>query len=145
MAESQPIKISTSKYTKKGKVDIDGNIWEVVLPGAGTELRFSQASRACKLYGARIDLLDKKINNGTVTVEELDTYETYSHKYESSERTIYEVFHNTFRDGTKDNASVKTWVNDTPTTVIMMAFEDVKDQAKNQDEPTSEPTSKESA
>jgi hypothetical protein len=85
---AEPVKISTAKYANKGKVDIDGNIWDVVLPGAGTELRFSQASRACKLYGARLELYDKKIEAGTATEEDLNKYEEYSNLYEVNERVV---------------------------------------------------------
>lgn len=140
---AEPVKISTSKYNKQGKVDIDGNIWNVILPGAGTELRFSQASRACKMQAARIDLLDKKIDNGTITEAELDRYEEYSRKYEENERIVYQVFQNTFKDETKDNSHVKKWMDETPTAIIMLAFEDVKSQANSQEEGTngrSEPT-----
>lgn len=131
MAENKPIRINTSKYTTQGFVEIDGNVWKVVLSGAGTELRFSQASRACKLYGSRIDLYDKKIESGNITEEELDKYEEYVEKYESNERVIYNIFQNTFRDDTPDNSEVKKWVDETPTAIIMLAFEDVKDQAQN--------------
>jgi hypothetical protein len=126
---AEPLKISTSKYTKQGKVDVDGHIWNVVLPGAGSELRFSQASRACKMNAARIALLDKKIDNGTVTEEELDKYEQFSKTYEDNERIVYNIFQNTFRDETEENTEVKEWINNTPTSIIMLAFEDVKSQA----------------
>lgn len=140
---TEPIKISTSKYTKQGKVDVDGNIWNIVLPGAGTELRFSQASRACKLYQARLDLLDKKIECNTATKEDLDNYETYSNKYEENEQIVYAVFQNTFKDDTKGNTDVKKWINDTPTSIIMLAFEDVKGQTngKKSEEITSQESS----
>lgn len=131
MANLEPIKISTNGYIDRGKVDVDGNIWDVVLPGAGTELRFSQASRACKLYEARIAMLDKKIDNGTITEQELDNYEQYSAKYEENEAVIYKVFQQTFKDTTKDNSEVKKWINETPTMIIMMAFEGVKGQAND--------------
>lgn len=131
---TEPLKISTSKYTKSGQVDVDGNIWNVVLPGAGTELRFSQASRACKLYQARLDLLDKKIDSSTATEDDLDNYELYSKKYEESEAIIYGVFQQTFRDKTKDNTSVKKWMDETPTSIIMLAFEDVKSQSNGSTE-----------
>ena len=51
---AEPVKISTSKHIKEGKVDIDGHIWTVKLPGAKTELRMSQVFRDNKLYAARI-------------------------------------------------------------------------------------------
>lgn len=124
---AEPTKIRTNN--KKGKVDIDGHIWSVVLPGAGTELRFSQASRACKLYMARLEIIDKKIEAGTATEEDLDKYEDYSKKYEENEKLVLDIFTNTFRDGTEDNSEVKKWVEDTPSVFIMKAFEDVRDQS----------------
>jgi len=137
---AEPIKISTSKYTKQGKVDIDGNIWEVVLPGAGTELRFSQASRACKMHSARIDLLDKKIDGGTITEAELDQYEEYSKKFEENERIVYDIFRKTFKDSTTDNSEVDKWIDETPTAIIMMAFEDVKQRGETVNEASDEST-----
>lgn len=129
---TEPLKISTSKYTKTGKVDIDGNIWNITVPGAGTELRFSQASRSCKLYQARLDLLDKKIADKTVTSEELDSYETYATKYEENEKIVFDIFSSVFTDG-KDNASVHKWIDETPTTIIMRAFEDARGQSDGQE------------
>jgi len=126
---AEPIKISTNKYIKNGKVDIDGNIWNIVLPGAGTEMRFSQASRACKLSSARVSMIDKKIENGTATEADLDAYEQYSAKYEENEKIIYETFLQVFNDDTDDNSEVRKWIEDTPTSVLMMAFEDIKGQA----------------
>jgi hypothetical protein len=129
---TEPLKISTSKYTKTGKVDIDGNIWNITVPGAGTELRFSQASRACKLYQARLDLLDKKIADKTITNEELDSYEDYAKKYEDNEKIIFDIFSAVFTDD-KDNSSVHKWIDETPTTIIMRAFEDARGQSDGQE------------
>lgn len=126
---SEPLKISTSKYTSQGKVDVDGKVWSVTLPGVGSELRLSQAFRNSKLYGARISNIDKKIDAGKVTEEELDKYEEFSKLYEQTERTILEIFTNIFRDDTEDNSEVKNWVQNTPTVIIQMAFESIKDQA----------------
>ena len=64
---AEPVKISTSKHIKEGKVDIDGHIWTVKLPGAKTELRMSQVFRDNKLYAARIANLDKKIDSDKYT------------------------------------------------------------------------------
>lgn len=130
---AEPIKISTSKYNKQGKVNIDGHIWDIVLPGAGTELRFSQASRACKVQGARIELLGNKIDNGTITEAELDTYEEASSKFEENEKLILDIFRKTFRDQTEDNSEVDKWINDTPTSIILLSFEDVKRQANSEE------------
>lgn len=138
---AEPIKINTSKYNKQGKVEIDGHIWTVSLPGAGTELRLSQAFRSSKLYGTRMGFLDKKIENGTITEEELDKYETYSKEYELSERTIFDFFQGMFKDETPDNSEVKKWIEETPTAIIQLAFEDIKKSA-NETKPAS--TEKES-
>jgi hypothetical protein len=129
---TEPLKISTSKYTKTGKVDIDGNIWNITVPGAGTELRFSQASRACKLYQARLELLDKKIAEKTITNEELDSYEDYAKKYEENEKIIFDIFSAVFTDD-GDNSSVHKWIDETPTAIIMRAFEDARGQSDGQE------------
>lgn len=134
----EPIKINTSKYNKQGKVDIDGHIWDVKLPGAGTELRLSQAFRASKLYSTRISLLDKKIGNETITEDELDKYETYAREYEDSEKTVLEFFTNMFIDGTPDNSEVKAWIAETPTAIIQLSFEDIKRNANGTTETSTE-------
>lgn len=141
---AEPLKISTSKYTKAGKVEVDGNIWSVKLPGAGTEMRFSQASRACKSSEARLGLLDKKIEAGTITESELDAYDEHAKKYEENERVIYGVFMDVFKDDTEDNSQVKKWMDETPTAIIMLAFNDVKGQANGEkvaDDTAGTPTS----
>lgn len=126
---SDPIKISTKKYIKNGKVEVDGKIWTAKLPGAGTELRYSQAQRALKLYGTRIELLDKKIDSKTITEEELDKYEEYSNIYGENEKVIYSIFQEVFKDGTKDNSEVTKWLEETSMALIIMAFEDINSNA----------------
>ena len=128
---ADPIKISTKKYTKQGKVDVDGNIWEVKLPGAATELRLSQAFRGSKLWAARMSKLDEKIDSGKISDSELDSYEEYKEKYEENERIVFEFFSDMFQDGTEDNVSVKAWIDATPTSVIQAVFEDMKEQVDN--------------
>jgi hypothetical protein len=128
---SQPIKINTGKYIQHGKIEIDGHVWTVKMPGAGTELRYSQAQRGSKLYGSRIQLLDKKIDNGTITEEELDKYEEYSAKFEENERIIYDVFKNVFQDGTKDNSEVNKWLEETSLSLIILAFDEISQNADN--------------
>jgi len=128
---AEPIKISTKKYTKQGKVDVDGNIWEVKLPGAATELRLSQAFRGSKLWAARMSKLDEKIDSGKISDSELDSYEEYKEKYEENERIVFEFFSDMFQDGTEDNVSVKAWIDATPTLVIQAVFEDMKEQVDN--------------
>ncbi len=126
---TEPIKINTGKYNKQGKVDVDGKIWSVKLPGAGSELRLSQAQRTSKLYATRIELIEEKIENKTATEEDLDKYEEYSEKFQENDKLIYESFGSIFNDGTKDNSEVKKWLNETPMIVILMSFEDIKKQA----------------
>lgn len=126
---SEPIKISTSKYLTNGKVEIDGHVWKVKMPGAGTELRYSQAQRGAKLYGARLEKLDEKIDNKTVSESELDKYEDYSKKYEECERTIYSIFQQIFQDNTKDNSEVKEWLEETSLTLIILAFDEINANA----------------
>lgn len=134
---AEPLQINTKKYTTGGKVSIDGNIWDVKLPGAGTELRFSQASRNAKLYATRIELLDKKIDNSTITEEDLDKYEEYCKEYEKYESVIYDIFQSTYSDGTPENKNVKKWIEETPISIITLAFEDVKVQASDKTKPAS--------
>lgn len=126
---TEAIKISTSKYNKEGKVDIDGHVWSVKLPGAGTEMRFSQASRACNSYEARLKIIDKKIEDGTVTEADLDRYDEFLEKYAENEKIVFDIFLEGFRDGTPDNSEVTKWIQETPTAVIMLAFEDIKQTA----------------
>lgn len=130
----EPIKINTGKWNQQGKVEIDGKVWTAKLPGSKTELRISQAFRKSKLYGSRIDLLEKKIDAGTATEEDLDKYEEYSDKFDESEKDIMSHFTKMFSDGTKDNSQVKKWVDETPTAIIELAFSDVKDQANSKEE-----------
>lgn len=115
----EPVKISTSKYTKQGKVDIDGKLWSVNLPGAGTELKLSQAQR-------RLTVLNKKVEAGDATEEDLDRYDAY-------EKTIYDVFFNMFKDSTGDNSEVKAWIEETPMAIIMLSFEEIKGKANGED------------
>lgn len=132
---SEPIPINTGKYNKEGKVNIDGQVWSVTLPGAGSELRLSQAFRSSKLWGKRLELIDRKITADTATEEDLDKYEEYGERYAKSEKLILDMFTQFFNDGTPDNASVKKWIEETPAAIIQLAFEDIKQQANQPDEP----------
>lgn len=131
---AEPIKISTGKYKTEGKIDIDGNIWSVKLLGAGSELRLSQAFRRSKLWGSRIDLIDKKIQEGKATEQDLDKYEEYDERYTKSEALLVELFSQFLSDGTPENASVKKWIDETPTPIIQMVFEDMQKQATQNNE-----------
>jgi hypothetical protein len=110
------ISITTSDYLEEKHVLVDGRDWVIKLPGAGTELRISQAQR-------RMKLLDKKINDGSASEEDYDLYD----KLENNTITVFE---NMFNDGTTENESVKQWIQETPMGVIMAAFEEIKKQAE---------------
>jgi ASC-1-like (ASCH) protein len=120
---TEPIKINTGKYNKQGKVDVDGKIWSIKLPGAGTEMRLSQAQR-------RLTMLDQKVENKTATEEDLDKYDSY-------ELVVYETFKSMFKDNTKNNSEVSKWVEETPLAIMVQVFEDLKEQANGRkDSPT---------
>jgi hypothetical protein len=123
---AEPIKISTSKYTKQGKVEIDGHVWTVKLPGAGTELRMSQLEREQRTCEARLKNLETIIDKGNATDLQIDQYEELSQKSAELSEQSNSIFHQTFNDGTDDNESVKAWLHDTPTAVIYLTFQDVK-------------------
>lgn len=127
---SEAIKISTGKYKKEGKVEVDGQLWTVKLPGAATELRLNQAQR-------RLTVLDKKVQDGTITEPELDRYDEY-------EATVYGTFRSIFQDSTEDNAEVNKWIDETPLGIIVMALEDIKKQANGTTETTEEADSQSS-
>lgn len=110
------ITINTSKYMGEKRVVIDGNDWKVTLPGAGEELRMSQAQR-------RIKLLDKKIEDGSATEADYDLYDKL-------EADMLQRFVDMFNDGSKDNKTVKDWVNNTPFAIIAASFEEVKKQSE---------------
>lgn len=108
--------IDTTKYVKEGKVQIDGMLWSVVLPGAGKELEMSKAQR-------RIKLLDKKISNDDYTETDLD-------QYDKLEDYVYGFFKSIFKDSTKDNSEVEKWLDETPMAIIIKSFEDIKEQSQ---------------
>lgn len=126
-------KISTGKYTKEGKVNIDGHIWSIKLPGAGSELRLSQASRESKYLSALIDKLNGKIDDGSVTEDELARLEEYNDKFTATEKTVFGYFRKMLRDDTEDNSEVEAWLEETPMGIIQLAIEDVKKQANAED------------
>lgn len=108
-------KIDTKQYVTEGKVQIDGMIWSVILPGAGKELEISKAQRRIKLY-------ENKVESGNFNEEDLD-------KLDALEDYFYNFFKGIFKDDTQDNAQVNKWVDETPLGIILKAFEDIKSQA----------------
>lgn len=111
---AEPIKISTGKYNKEGKVEVDGKLWTARLIGAGTDLKLRQAQRWIKL-------LQDKVEKGTATEEDLTKLEGY-------EKVQYDVFVGMFRDETPDNSEVREWVDNTPEAILIQAFNDLADQ-----------------
>lgn len=109
--------IDTSKYTRSGKVQVDGMTWDVVLPGAGKELEYSKMMR-------RANFLQKKVDNGTAEEADLD-------RLDELELKSIDYFASIFKDATKDNSEVKQWINDTPMGIIIQSLEDVKSQVND--------------
>lgn len=108
-------KIDTSRYKKQGKVEVDGKLWSITLPGAGKELKLSKAQR-------RLKFLQKKIDSGDYDEEDIDNFDKL-------EEYSYQFFHELFRDTTEDNSEVKAWMDETPLSIIIQSFEDIKQQA----------------
>lgn len=121
-----PIRASSNKYVKEGQVDIDGQIWNVKLPGSRTEMRMAQLQREAKANEARIASLEKLIDKGEATDDQIDRYEELCEKSQALTAEGQAVFLQVFSDGTKDNDSVRKWVDETPTVIQHMVFDDVK-------------------
>lgn len=115
--------VDTGKLNKSGKVMVDGMLWTVSLPGAGKELRFSKVQR-------RLKFLEKKIEDGKYDEKDLDQFDEY-------EDFMYDFFKGIFKDETDNNSQVNKWIDETPLGIIIQAFEDIKEQAKD---PVNEPT-----
>lgn len=123
MAET--LKLSSDKQRRSGKVEIDGHIWSVSMPGANSELRFSQLARDAKRLNSRMAMLDKKIEDGSITSDELDQYDATSKEAVLVESEILGFYSTFFKDNTADNSEVKKWVSDTPLNAIIKVFEEI--------------------
>lgn len=121
--------IQTGKYVKPKKILVDDMEWTMFAPGAGDELAMGQANR-------RIQLLDKKIKDGTAEEKDYD-------KYDELENRIYDIFLKVFKDSTDDNSEVAAWIKETPMTVLYAVMEDIKKQteAKEDNESATEESS----
>lgn len=108
--------IRTSDYVKVKTISIDGNIWTMKSLGAGEDLALSQSQR-------RLKQLQKKIDNDTATDEEYK-------QYDKLEQRLYDVFSKIFKDETEDNSQVKEWIENTPLDSITAIFQDINEQAK---------------
>ena len=129
-----PIRVSTNKYIKEGQVDIDGQIWNVKLPGSATETRMSQLQREAKANEARVTNLEKLIDKGEATDEDIDKYEALCDKSAALTEEAQSVFLRVFNDGTESNDSVRKWMEETPNAIQFQVCEDVKKggEAKNE-------------
>lgn len=110
-------KIDTKQFTSEGKVEVDGMVWSVKLPGGGKELEMSKAQR-------RVKFLEMKIGAGDYTEEDLD-------RLDALEDYFISFFKGIFRDETPDNSEVDKWIDETPQALILMALEDIKKQAND--------------
>lgn len=120
------ISVNTGKYKQDKSIKIDGHVWKIVAPGAKTELMISQSSRLAKLYALKIDTIDKKIEAGTYTDNDVVEYEKACDDLSKHEKEIMSVFEKTFKDNTPDNSEVKAWIDETPTAIISSVFEEFK-------------------
>ena len=107
--------IKTSNYLKSRKILVDGQEWTMHPPGAGDELALNQGKR-------RAERLEKKIQDGTATDADYDTYDRI-------ENNMYNIFRKMFKDKTEDNSEVNKWLSTTPMVVIMAILEDIQKQA----------------
>lgn len=130
-----PIRVQTSKYTTTGEVDIDGKVWKVKLAGAGTTFRVSQIERESKAAAARIINLEKRIESGNATDEEIDRYEELGQKVADLKEETKTIFMGLFNDGTPDNAEVSKWLDETPESIQFLVFEDIKRGGTDINEP----------
>ena len=111
--------IKTEQFFKKRKINIDGNEWTMIAPGAGDELALSQADR-------RLKIINKRVEADTATLEDVD-------QAEALEARTFGIFEKMFNDGTPGNQSVKDWIAQTPLAVIYMVVEDIKKQSEAKD------------
>lgn len=116
--------IKTTDYAKPKPVLIDGMDWTIRMPGAGDEMALGQIQR-------RQEFLQKKIEAGTATEQDLDLYD-------SLEERAFNMFAKVFSDGSKDNASVNEWIKATPMAVIYKVLEEIKEQATSSEQKASQ-------
>lgn len=129
------------KSKPKGVI-IDGKTWQYIEPGMGSQQRLAQHMSRIKLYGKWVERLDAKIDDNTITEEEMNKYEEYLDKVQKHTEGVKEIFSNTYRDGSKDNASVIEWLDTTPPWKIEKVFQET---AQGDAELTQEATDKESS
>lgn len=121
MAEAR--KIGTGFIQKQ--VVIDGNTWNYREIGSGEGERMSQAFARVKLYAKRAELINNKIDNGSVTEEELDKQEEYLDLIRQNTTEAYEILFNCLSDGTEDNKTIREWFDKTPQWKVEKASLDI--------------------
>ena len=127
MAEPKIVQSKQNRTAKK-VVNIDGHTWEYVEPGMGTQSRLSQSLARTKLYGKRAANLEKKLDDDTITDEELEQYEDYLDKVDKHTQSIIDIFATVYIDGSKDNNEVRQWLDSTPPWKLEQAFNDISKQ-----------------
>lgn len=115
------IEINTENYVKPKNILIDGKSWTMTAPGAGDEMALSQATR-------RIQQIENKIKSSTATDSDYDLYD-------AMEAKIYNLFQKIFRDTTEDNSEVKSWLENTPMSVVEAVIKEVKRQSEEDGKP----------
>lgn len=113
-----------SGFVRK-QVEVDGHTWDYREIGAGEGERMSQAFARVKLYSKRAEIINSKIDDGTVTEEELDRQEEYLDKVKQYTSEAYEILFSCLSDGTKDNKSVRKWFDKTPQWKVEKASIDI--------------------
>ena len=129
------------KSKAKGVV-VDGKKWQYIEPGMGSQQRLAQHMSRIKLYGKWVERLDAKIDNDSITEEEMLKSEEYLDKIQKHTDGVKEIFNNTYRDGTEDNASVLQWLDVTPPWKIEKVFQET---AQNDPSSTEKAKDKESS
>jgi hypothetical protein len=108
--------IQTKSYVQEKTILIDGKTWTMKPLGAGDELAMSQMQR-------RASSIQKKVDTGEATDEDLDKLEVY-------ETRVMQVFEGIFKDGSEDNSEVREWITNTPFSVIQAVIEEITKQSQ---------------
>lgn len=120
--------INSKEFSKKVHVKVDGIPMEFKAVGAGSELAQQQRER-------RINFLQKKVDAGTITEDELTLLE----KLEEQTLTIFSDMLGAVDGNEKD---IERWIYDTPTNNIIATFNNLKEMMEKEDGATEEATEK---
>lgn len=111
--------ISTAKFNKARHVRIDEISMVFKAPGSRSELAFSQMQR-------RYQVLEKKVNDQTITEQELD-------RLDKLEEEMFGYFSEIITGDGESDSQVKQWLDDTPMSVIHATIEELKTQLEDKD------------